>query len=211
MSQIVERLDDASHPRLVHLGFKRVRSRFRVTNTTGPIRKIFLMQVMKSLTYSAQWGFSIAFVPLLWSDHLRWKRTAKSTAFDLCVDPIDASGSVSEWCSFFHMQGYSQVSALKLDQVAQASVAAASIDFIRVQTLSDMITIFEECERMKFSRFPLENYRQTQTAWALCLMAIGKSADGERRIQSFCERFGIDRSDPKLLKSHAAALRICEA
>jgi len=74
------------------LGFQRTRPRRWVDNTTPPICKIFEFQPLKGLSYSARWGFSLDFVPIKKGGCLRWKRTAKTAQFDLCIDPTDIEG-----------------------------------------------------------------------------------------------------------------------
>jgi hypothetical protein len=81
------------------LGFQRTRPRRWVDNTTPPIRKIFEFQPLKGLSYSARWGFLLDFVPIKKGGCLRWKRTAKTAQFDLCIDPIDIEGGPRDWCS----------------------------------------------------------------------------------------------------------------
>ncbi len=88
------------------MGFDLVRPRRWVSNTMGATRRIFEFQALKGATYSARWGFSLDFVPVMRNGHLRWKRTPKGAEFDLCIDPIDEFGDVPDWCSLVHLPGY---------------------------------------------------------------------------------------------------------
>ena len=72
-------------------------------------------------------------------------------------------------------------------------------------SVENVISLFDERARMSFERFSLENYTQTHLAWGLALIAVGKQVEGESHILEFCERFGVEWSDPLLLKAEAAA------
>jgi hypothetical protein len=64
-------------------------------NAVSPAQVIRVSSAQGS-RYSARWGFSLDFVPIQRSGRMQWKRTAKTASFDLCVDPIDQAGKVSD-------------------------------------------------------------------------------------------------------------------
>jgi hypothetical protein len=85
------RIDESIGAELSPLGFERIRPRCWVAAARPLVRSIFEFQALKGATYSARWGFCLDFVPLWHADGLKWKRTAKTANFDLCIDPIDLS------------------------------------------------------------------------------------------------------------------------
>lgn len=178
------------------MGFQRTRQRRWVDNTTPTIRKIFEFQPLKGLSYSARWGFSLDFVPIRKGGCLRWKRTAKTAQFDLCIDPIDNEGGPHDWCSvslfIFPGKAYDWS---KVTRAVKNTTAAAKADLARVETISDIAALFEQRSIMKFHRFSPENYVQTHLAWGLCLKAIGEREKGEMHLQEYCNRFSIARGD----------------
>jgi hypothetical protein len=185
MTVFTDRIDDALRAELSPGGFDFVRARRWVNSRTVPIRRIFEFQALKGATYSARWGFSLDFVPVLQNRRLRWKRTPKSIAFDLHIEP----------------------GAKQIARVVADATRAARRDFARVDSIADLISIFDERAQMTFGRFSLENYVQTHIAWGLGLVAIGKSAEGEAHISLFCKHFGIDRKDSVLRKAEDEAVR----
>jgi hypothetical protein len=62
-----------------------------------------------------------------------------------------------------------------LASAAQESTRFAKLDFGRVNSIFDIVTIFRERAAMRFRRFSLENYFQTHLAWGLSLIAVGIS------------------------------------
>jgi hypothetical protein len=94
------RIDESIGAELSPLGFERIRPRRWVAAARPLVRSIFEFQALKGATYSARWGFSLDFVPLWHADGLKWKRTAKTANFDLCIDPIDQYLGPPDWCSF---------------------------------------------------------------------------------------------------------------
>lgn len=146
------------------------------------IRRIIEIQAMKGDTYSGRWGFSVDFVPLLTGSGLRPKRTARSARFDLTIDPVDQSErGVPGWCSF-----QATASDEERARIGCAVAEAAAADFDTVADLSDLCAAFRKRSRMRFTRFGLGNYVQTELAWGLALIACGDDAEGREHLRSFC-------------------------
>ncbi|RUV07296.1 hypothetical protein EOA60_27970 [Mesorhizobium sp. M1A.F.Ca.IN.020.06.1.1] len=124
--------------------------------------------------------------PIFGRGKLTWKGTAKSAAFNLCIDPIDLSGSIPGWCSF-----YANDRDYHVERVALAAVKAARLDWSKITALGDFAHIFEQRAKMKFKRFSLENYVQTDLAWGLILIALGRLNEGQHRLDAFCQQFAI--------------------
>lgn len=207
MAVFTDIVNDALRAELSPEGFELIGRCRWVSGTTEPIRRIFEFNPLKGATYSARWGFSLDFVPVLRNGRLRQKRTSKSAEFDLCIDPIDERGTPPDWCSLSDL-GRSDSSAIKnITRVATDATRAARTDFARVGSVGDLAAVFHERAQMSFRRFSLENYTQTQIAWGLALIATGKSAEGEAHIALFCEQYDIDRDDPILRKAEADASR----
>jgi hypothetical protein len=99
-SVLADKIDEIIGAELSPLGFEQIRPRRWVATAQPPIRSIFEFQALKGATYSARLGLSLDFVPLWHADGLRWKRTAKTANFDLCIDPIDQYGGRPDWCSY---------------------------------------------------------------------------------------------------------------
>lgn len=191
------------------LGFERSRLRRWVAAVQPPIRKIVEFQALKGSVYSARWGFYLDFVPLLHSDELRWKGTAKTADFDLCIDPIDQAGVQLDWCSFPRpIWPHDVGNFAKIDFAVKESMRAAKLDFGRANSISDIVAMFEERATMRFQRFALEHYTQTHLAWGLSLIAIGETAEGERHIKLFCVRYLIDRNDRMIRQAVLAAKEV---
>jgi hypothetical protein len=204
---VTARLDEALLAELMPLGLERIRPRWWVSSSTPPIRRIFGFQPLKGETYSAHWGFSLDFIPILREGTLRWKRTPRTAALDLTIDPIDAEGEVPTWCSFsrfiFPRKTYdwsSMMSAVK------NSAQAAQRDFNRVTSVADIVAIFDERSLMKFKRFSLENRVQTHLAWGLCLIALGQQERGHMHLELYCDRFSVERNDRILRKAENDAM-----
>jgi hypothetical protein len=164
----VDGLNEALGAILAPRGFLLNRRYRWVDDEPGPIRKIFEFQLLKGATYSARWGFSLNFAPLLRNNRLQSKRTVKAAEFDLCIDPIDEFGSppnlYSITCLSIPKDG-------ELERVASMSAEAAHQDLARVASVCDLMAMFEERAQMTSRRFSLENYRQTQPClgpWAHC-------------------------------------------
>ncbi len=68
--------------------------------------------------------------------------------------------------------------------------------------------MFEERSRLKFRRFGLTNYVQTDLAWGLLHLAIGETDAGAERLARFCERFGVRTDDATLSKAKVEAARL---
>ena len=190
------RIDMILHAELAPLGFERIRPRRWVESVRLPIRTIFEFQALKGDGFSPRWGFSLDFVPILRNGRLRWKRTSKSAAFDLRIDPIDLEAGAPDWCSFsrfiFPHKAYDWS---KVTRVVQNSIRAARRDFDRVNSIDDIAAIFCERSTMKFQRFTLENYVQTNIAWGLCLIGLGQWNEGEAHLENYCNEFSVERHD----------------
>jgi hypothetical protein len=208
MTVFTDRIDDALRAELSPMGFHLVRPRRWVSSSRiGTTRRIFEFQALKGATYSARWGFSLDFVPVMRNGHLRWKRTPKGAEFDLCIDPIDEFGDVPDWCSFVHLPGYMETGTNQISHVVGNTTRNARRDFARVGSVPDLISVFRDRAQMTFRRFSLENYVQTHLAWGLGLVAIGQNAEGEAHISLFCEQRGVDRNDPLLRRAETEAAR----
>lgn len=197
------------HAELSPLGFERTRPRRWVEINGPPLRRIFEFQALKGLRYSARWGFCVDFVPIKKAGRLRWKRTPKTAAFDLCIDPIDLEGWAHDWCSLslfiFPSNTYDWT---KVTRTVKNSVSAALSDFSRVNSIADTVALFRDRSKMKFHRFSLENYVQTHIAWGLCLIALGQQTQGENHLEKYCERFSVDRDDRILREAERVAINI---
>lgn len=185
-------IDELVGAELSPLGFTPIRPRRWVRTPRSGIRDIFEFQALKGGVYSARWGFSLDFVPLLHGDRLRWKRTAKTADFDLCIDPIDEYGAPPEWCSF--CRSTSQHEGRMVLAVKEAA-RAAKLDFSRANSIGDVVAMFRQRAALRLRRFGLENYPQTHLAWGLSLVAVGDLTEGERHLELFCGRFSINRQN----------------
>lgn len=204
------RIDMILHAEMSSDGFERIRPRYWVDSTRPPIRRIFEFQPLKGDSYSARWGISLDFVPMLIGGKLAWKRTAKTAQLDLRFDPMDQEPGRVEWCRFsrfiFPPKPYDW------DKVTRAVVhgtKAALLDFMRIQSITDIVQTFGEQSVRKVYRLSLENYIQTHIAWGLCLISLGKQEEAEDHLQKFCVEFSIDRNDRILRAAESAAKALC--
>jgi hypothetical protein len=187
---------DAQFSALAHAGGLRW-----VSEPVDHLRRVFEFQALKGATYSARWGWSVDFVPVLKGKKLSWKRTAPKADFDLCINPIDVSGSVPGWCSF--------TASASRDQIVKTwrlSIDTALKDWERVRSRRDLVELLRIRSGMQFQRFGLDNYVQTHLAWGLVLLSLGDSMEGERHIAEFCETFEVDRDSTIIKKAEALAL-----
>lgn len=183
--------------------FQRVGDLSWAGSSTDHIRYLLKFQAMKGMTFSACWGLSVDFVPISRGGSLRWKRTAKSANFDLCIDPIDLSGRIPSWCSFYSND--------RDDRVAHAALKvldAARQDWSGITSLNDVADSFERRSKMEFRRFSLENYVQTDLAWGLVLIAIREADRGQNHLDAYCDRFAVARDDAVLTKARNEAATI---
>lgn len=195
---VARKLDGALPP-----SFQRIGDLQWVSVPTDHIRYLLRFEPMKGMSFSACWGISIDFVPIFRSGNLHWKRTAKSANFDLCIDPIDTSGHIEGWCSFYWNDHPRYV-----ERAAVQGLKAARRDWSAIRTLKDVPGAFEKRSKITFRRFSLENYVQTDLAWGLALVAVGETDPGQRRLDRFCETFSIARDDPILTSAKHAATTI---
>jgi hypothetical protein len=204
------RLDMALHAELSPLGFERIRARRWVAGTHPPIRRIFEFQPLKGEQYSGRWGFSLDFVPILKNGKLRWKRTSRSATFDLCIDPIDTEGGPRDWCSLSRFIYPSKTyDWSRVWRTVKATTQAARTDFSRGNSIDKVASIFRERSTMRSRRFLLENYPQTHIAWGLCLIALGRLAEGETHLEKYCCQFSVDRHDRILDQAVQEATKAC--
>jgi hypothetical protein len=205
---LAARIDALLDGELSPLGFEKVQPRRWVESKHPPLRKLFEFQAFKGESYSARWGFALDFVPVLRGEKLRWKHTAKTTTFDLCIDPIDTGRDHRDWPrlsrSIWPAKTYDWDNVTR---TVRNAAKAARPDFNRVSSIADIPTIFRERSTMKFTRFSPENYIQTHIAWGLCLIATGKPDEGESHLQIYCAHFEIDRDDRILRQAEQEALR----
>jgi hypothetical protein len=157
------------------------------------------------MRYTARWGFSLDFVPQLNGGRLRWKRTSKTASPDLLIDPIDYAGRVADWHSVSFYPPIEVPTPNEIEKVASATSEQACADFARVTSVNHVVGLFEERSKIKFGRFLLDHYVQTDIAWGLALIAVGRLEEGELHIAAYCERFHVDREDPVLDKARLAA------
>lgn len=174
-----------------------------VANPENSVRRMLKYEALKGATYSGIWGVSIDFVPLLGNGRFRSKKTAKSAYFDLTIDPIDISGDVPSWCSFSLYDDAERVKTAAMDVLD-----AAKADWAKLVSLQDVADTFEIRSRMKFRRFSLHSYVQTDLAWGLAQIAIGERDAGERRLEAFCEAFGVDFHCRAITKAREVATAI---
>jgi hypothetical protein len=205
MDGFVDGLNEALRASLAPKGFAVVRGCRWVGSVPGPVRSIFEFQSLKGATYSARWGFSLDFVPLLRGAHLRAKRTPETAEFDLCIDPVDELGSPPDWCSVKCSSESLASEGRELLCLATKSADAAHRDFSRVTSVHDLMAVFQERARMSFRRFSLENYKQTHLAWGLGLVGAGKPEEGRAHIALFCERYEVDPNDSVLRRAEDEA------
>jgi len=183
-------------------GLQRISDRRWVGEPHRGIRRILEFEALKGGQYSARWGFSVDCVPRLQGKRLSWKRTAKAAVFDLCIDPIDVEGHVPNWCSFT-----ADVRANSVKKIARAVREHASRDLARINTLQDLHELFQQRADMRFRRFSLANYVQTDLAWGMLQLAIGDMEGGNNRIAAFCEQFGVDPAAAILVKAKQEVLQ----
>jgi hypothetical protein len=188
------------------LGFELAGSHRWVSPSRNSIRRLVHFELLKGGVYTPRWGFSVDFVPVLRSRRLRWKRTLKSAAFDLCIDPVDELGVAPHWGMLLQpIEGYRRPTARHVAAAASATAQRAHRDFLRVDGVADLAVLFAERSLMRFERFSLDNYVQTEIAWGLCLLAMGRPDEGGDRIARFCDRFDVSVEDTLLAKARIEA------
>jgi len=202
------KIDELVGAELLPLGFEPIRPRRWVQSVQPHIRGIFEFQSLKGNVYSARWGRSLDFVPLLRAGRLRWKRTANTADFDLCMDPIDEYGTPPDWCSFSRSAPPRES---RMVLIVKEATRAAKLDFSRSNSVFDVVARFRERAAMRFRRFSLENYTQTHLAWGLSLIAVGELTEGEQHLKLFCARFSIDLDDRKMHQAILAAQESLDA
>ena len=180
--------------------FERVADRRWVSSPSDCIYKMFEFQALKGDQLSARWGWSIGFVPVLKGRKLASKRSATKAVLDLCIDPIDESAEIRNWHRFTRSDG-----VLTISRTSKSSLDAAYKDLRTINTLTELAAMFERRSTMRFQRFSLENYIQTDLAWGLLLISIGQPHDGKRHIDKFCDSFDIPRDLTALAKAEAQA------
>jgi hypothetical protein len=203
-------VNETSREILAPLGFELVRGTRWVSTPSNSIRRMFEFAPLKGGTYSARWGFSIDFVPKLQGSSLKWKRTLRSVEFDLCIDPIDETGTVLQGNSLCPLHQNS-IDPQQLRLITCNCIERACADFQSIAALSDLISLYEKRSRVRFRRFGLHNYIQTELAWGLSLIAIGNRPDGELHIKTFCEKFSVNAADQILQAAILEAERFAKS
>ena len=204
-AQLDALISGAFAPRLNALGFEQIRPRRWVRSSKLPIREIVQVQALKGASYGPRWGFSLDFVPLFRKGHFRWKRTAKSADFDLCIDPEDELDSNGRYRFAYGLPGYPPPT---IAAKAALTIEHATRDFDRISSLRDVAALFEARAVRRYGRFSPENYISTHLAWGLTLLALQQGRAGEEHLALFCARFGPARDHPMLLKAVAEAQRL---
>ena len=174
--------------------FERIDDLRWVSAARNEIRRVFEFEALKGATYSARWGFSVEFVPMLVGRKISWKKSAHKATFDLCIDPIDELGSVPHWCSFVKSS-----SDIQRAKIASESFKRAQVDLNCISSMSDLAQLFRDRSVMTFRRFSLANYVQTDLAWGLVLLACGNEEGAAGHLEKFCDEFGI-ASDSSIIR-----------
>ena len=183
-------------------GFQQTKPRFWVRDAKPLIRELFNIYPLKGASYSVRWGFSLDFVPLMWTKPPRWKRTNKSAHFDLTFEPLDQG---SREFVFHHMPGYDEAERTTIQRIARGSVQRALSDFDAVKGISDIPGMFAKFARMPAKRFGLDNYSQARLAWGLTLMRLGQIDEARALIAKACELHRIDVAQLILVRAIAEA------
>jgi hypothetical protein len=173
-------VDAVSHetfdPPLVSLGFERVGVRKWVRRSKAPVREIFALNVMKGLSRSPSWAFSLDFVPHLCGSSLAWHRTNKSARADLSDDPIDHTGvprpelEIDPWYGVEHVR---ETAA----RAASTAIPLALAFLDSVRTVEDLPAAFERVKRRPAIRFGFYNYVQQPLAYAMTLALVGRERE----------------------------------
>lgn len=185
-----------------HVGFQSTKPRLWVRSIKPSIRELFNVAALKAAGYSVRWGFSLDFVPLMWTKPPRWKRTDKSANFDLVVEPFDQG---SKEFVFHHLPGAFEVDRATIRRIAEGSTKQAMSDFEKVTSLEDIARMFAWVEQLPVKRFGLENYVQAHLAWGLTLLHLGEREKGHALVAKACELHRFDSADRLLCKAIADA------
>lgn len=207
-------MDDATQAGLAPMQFALIPPLRWVGRTDGPIRRIFGLMPLKGGSYVGYWGFALDFVPVPQKTRFAWKRGKKDTRTDLCIRTIDDPRFKSmfsaspENYSFTHIPAYKTPTLNQLLKIASCTSELARRDFERVNSVDDIVGMFEERSQMDIQGWPLSMYVQTDIAWGLALVATGDSKRGEEHITKFCDQFRLRRDDPVLLRAEQLALNL---
>jgi hypothetical protein len=205
MTVLDDMLARAMAPELGLLGLELVGPRRWVGESNNAIRRMFEFQPLKGMQYVACWGFSLDFVPKFRNDGFRWKRTAKAAQLDLRIRPIDEWGGV-EPCSLSYFAPIEIPSWPEVMHVVAVTSRKAREDYARVESVRDIAGLFEErAKRMRARGIITDIFIQTELAWGLAQIAIGRKEEGDRHLKLFCERLKVERDDPFLRKAELAA------
>ena len=120
---------------------------------------------------------------------MRWKRTAKTASFDLCVDPIDQAGKGFQLLVRFSI--YLSVKVLRLEQIHAHSQKCHVSRTARFQSHQIHWRYCCDIQREisdEISTLLAGKLNQIHLAWGLCLMAIGEAEEGERHLDKYCDR-----------------------
>ena len=180
--------------RLVSLGFEAFRGHKWVLSVTAPIRRVFALYNLKSLSLVPVWGFSFDFVPHLGAgDEVKWHRTARSAFLDLSYDPLDYTSNVHEWA----VSRFDRLDEVRerAKYVSSRAVADAITFWDRVRTLENAADLFRDWRARPYVRFGFENYVQAPLAFAFVLARLGQ-ADEARAWLERCFRNHV-RSEAK--------------
>jgi hypothetical protein len=182
--------------------FQLVKPRWWVRDVKPSIRELFNVAPLKGASYSVRWGFSLDFVPLMWTKPPRWKRTNKSAHFDLVIEPLDQG---SEEFVFHHLPGYDEVERTTIQRIAQASIQRALSDFDAVKGIEDIPRMFTKVSMLPAKRFSLDNYTQAHLAWGITLLRLGEVDKGHALVARACALHRIDGAHPILARAMAPA------
>lgn len=204
-------LDEVFGPSLTGAGFTRARPRRWERRSREPISEIFNIQAIGGAMRSARWVFSLDFVPNFQNRRFRWKRTFSDADIDICIDPINDTSRLHPWHSFTYVWG-SEAYPSEVAAVASTSVRAAFLNFDRIRSVQDVVTLFERrAARDDYRRFSPDNYVQTDLAWGLALFATGRPEQGQQHLARFHERFATNPNDPLIVKSLTSAKQLAQA
>ena len=186
--------------RLCELGFIRASNYRWVKDFDTDIKFLFAINPLKGVTYAPSWGFNVNFIPKLCNlGRLKWGRTAKTAKYDLCIDPIDETGTVPADISYVYLSGVQEVTDELVKQKGQLAIDRALSDYQKVNGLDDLYRLFKEREGLTYRRFSFYMYIQHNIANPYLMFASGQHEDAEEALAKVIQEYGIDPND-KILK-----------
>ena len=179
---------------LPQLGLQEAAPRRWIDGSKPPVRRLFLLELLKGASMTASWGFSLDFVPHISAGAVRWHRSDKTAMLDVIVNPK----SLLQPCSLYG----TTVLEDELQKLMPSAAAAAAETWRRGATYEGMIAIIRDIRDQKSNCHGYYTYTQLPLAHAFLLAKTGALDAARSELDAYLAKhdFRLTEEAPAKLK-----------